>query len=157
MVATSNSLHDNQVILLKRFKGKGGDAADRGRCLRQVRKQLTYLEGYRLSVLDEMERLVKYYDQIYSPPRIIHLRLLSNKNSKSLYWRMPGIRGDQPFVRLWQSDSGKQYLKSIPVHTQKMLQSVELSRLDLNTTYSIILKSTSSLRKHLDDLECLPE
>jgi hypothetical protein len=136
--------------LLKGLKGKGVEQYRwvLRRDLRAMAQALTEVE-------QAMEQLVNQFDDAYRPPRLVQLRIRRKKTSQALYWRLTGIGGDQPFLRLFQTRTGLDLLSLLPPQMGEVLQGYELQRLSLNWRYTHLARSIQAMQVFVDNLEQL--
>ncbi len=147
MIGIDNDLY--RAILLKGFKGKG---VDLGRLLRQLTKKQKILGVEKDQAVFDMRQLVDEYDSVFKMPRKLHLRVASTKGNKTLYWRLPGTSGNQPYIRIFQTDKGKDLLSTITPYHLELLKDYELKRVIINYRYSSVSKQISALTTTSENL-----
>ena len=102
-----------------------------------------------------MVRLVEKYDETFDPPRVVNLRVANARGIKAVYWRLPGSNGNQPYVRLFQTDRGSEFLSGISEKYVLILADFEKQRLAVNYQYSYLSKNISSAKTFVENLQGL--
>ena len=141
-----------QDILLKGFKGKGNGKTGGGITLSKYQKLLRQFEEQQARISEDMDELVREFDLTFRPPRIVNLRPVRRKNSKTLYWRLPGVNGDQKYTRLFQTEAGIEFLNNNPQEFVSVLKTYEQRRLDVNLRYSVSVQIISSLNSSIENM-----
>ena len=138
-----NNQVDNQTFYKKAFsKGKG----DAGR----VHSRLATLRTELDAVKFDMNELVEEFNETHRAPRVAHLRILNRNPCPIMYWRMPGVRGKQPFIQLFQCKRGRGILDGLSVPIIKMFYVFEEQRLVLNLMASVIGNEIAAIHRYID-------
>ncbi len=112
-------MDDNHNPLKGPFKGKGVN--------RQVLREL---ENELESIKAEMKEVMARFDKTFHLPRPVNLRLSRTRTYPILWWRMMGRNGT--FIRLFDSEAGKEILARLLPRTIKLLMDFDKERIRLN-------------------------
>lgn len=149
---TSVDNHPCQNILLKGFKGKGDEVL---RLIQQQGDLIESLNNKRETSYQSMLQLVKTFDEALDPPRVVNLRVARVRGIKAVYWRLPGSNGNQPYVRLFQTRRGADFLSKISEKYVLLFADFEKQRLAVNYQYSYLSKNISSANTFIENLQGL--
>ncbi len=95
-----------------------------------------------------MAQLIASYDATFASSHIVNLRVRHQKNNKTLYWRRSGSNGNQPYIRLFQTEFGFELLSRLSPTVLSVLRNYEEKRLLINwrfATFSGLVEATQTL------------
>ncbi|MCF6256200.1 MAG: hypothetical protein L3K25_07850 [Gammaproteobacteria bacterium] len=135
-------MSDNRNPFKGPFKGKGAN-----------RSALRELENELQSIHENMDSVENKYNEIFSRPRPIMLRRLRKRAYSLLWWRMVGHSGT--YIRLFDSDRGREVLASLMPQSQKLLIKFDRERIRLNFRATVVGNAVQAYRMRDRDLSIL--
>jgi len=133
---------DSQIENKDFFKGKGN--------IRRVMERHDSLLSDLELVKREMNDLVQVFNETHRMPRVVHLRVLNRTPCPIMYWRMPGVHGKQPFIKLFQCERGRGVLHGLSISKIKEFYVLEEQRLSLNLTASVLGNEIAAILRYIN-------
>lgn len=123
------------------FKGKG-----------QNRKAARFLGHEAESIRDEMKRIVEQFNETFSKPRPVNLRVHGRgRNHPMLSWRL-AVHGGS-YLHLFGSEDGERLLSGLGPNTVRKLAEFDRHRLHLNFKSKIIFSMLMAYQIFMDGQE----